>query len=416
MKKINSHITPWSVFWLFLGLPVIVHAQVLVATDDTYYVPFNSFENPVLVEPFGVMENDTLDGNNAGEEGATVLLLSSVTQGTLICPGVGPGLCSDGSFEYRHNISDYDTSTEGFNGLDSFTYQLISSGSPSQTATVTLSACTNGPVYACWKRPAYLAKLAELGLTHFFEGQQGTPWDVTRNTGVASVDSMGIQWTTNHPARTLIATSATSDSKVGGEYTVFDISHGFATCQLTSCSPTICDVDFPPVSCLPYDGVSGSVINGTSVIRAVGVFIDDVFGGPGNGRIEIILDGVTHVGFNNAPSYLDGYFAVIDTRPAGFSDFEIRETSGKIGQQMPIWLSDFNIVLESPITADGDLAPRGQPDGVINAADYLVAMQIILQQTTPTADEIKHGDLYPVGAGDGEITLSDLVQLIKLIF
>ncbi|MEE9492865.1 MAG: hypothetical protein V3W04_05745 [Gammaproteobacteria bacterium] len=415
MQKIKLYIPTWSLFWLFLSLPVIVNAQVLIATDDTYYVPFDPFENPVLVEPFGVMENDTLDGNNAGEEGATVLLVSGVTQGTLICPGIGPGLCADGSFEYRHNLSDYDAFTEGFNGLDSFTYQLISAGATSQVATVTLSACTKGPVFACWKRPAYLAKLAELGLTHFFEGQQGIPWDVTRNSAVSSVDSMDIRWTSNHPANTSIATSATPDSKVGGEYLVLDTSHGFATCELTSCSPTICDVDSPPESCLPYDGVSGSVINSNSVLRAVGVYIDDVFGGPGSGRIEIILDGVTHVGFNNAPSYLDGYFAVIDTRPAGFSHFEIRETSGKIGQQMPIWLADFNIVLESPIVADGDLAPRGQPDGVINAADYMIAMQIVLQQITPTADEIKHGDLYPVAGGDGQITLSDAIRLMKLV-
>ena len=67
------------------------------------------------------------------------------------------------------------------------------------------------------------------------------------------------------------------------------------------------------------------------------------------------------------------------------------------------------------IYADGDLAPRGQPDGVINAADYLVAMQIVLQRITPTADEIKHGDLYPVVGGDGQITLSDVMQLIKLV-
>ena len=83
---------------------------------------------------------------------------------------------------------------------------------------------------------------------------------------------------------------------------------------------------------------------------------------------------------------------------------------------MSIWLSDFNIVLESSIIADGDLAPRGQPDGVINAADYMVAMQIVLQQVTPIADEIKHCDLYPVGGGDGQITLSDVIQLIKLVF
>ena len=81
-----------------------------------------------------------------------------------------------------------------------------------------------------------------------------------------------------------------------------------------------------------------------------------------------------------------------------------------------IFFDDFYIVTENTITADGDLAPRGQPDGVINSADYLVALRIILQQTTPTADEIKHGDLYPVAGGDGEITLADLILLLQLVY
>ena len=37
-----------------------------------------------------------------------------------------------------------------------------------------------------------------------------------------------------------------------------------------------------------------------------------------------------------------------------------------------------------PIYADGDLAPLGTPDGLINTADYLVATRIVLGQLTPT--------------------------------
>jgi hypothetical protein len=67
------------------------HAQTLVANDDGYGVPFGE---PLLVEPLGVLENDTLDGGDpAGENGATAELVSDVSHGTLV-------LSSDGSFTY----------------------------------------------------------------------------------------------------------------------------------------------------------------------------------------------------------------------------------------------------------------------------------------------------------------------------
>ena len=66
--------------------------------------------------------------------------------------------------------------------------------------------------------------------------------------------------------------------------------------------------------------------------------------------------------------------------------------------------------------ADGDLAPPGTPDGVVNVADYMVALQIVLGNVQPTIQELSHGDLYPVGAPDGQINLSDVLQLRSLIF
>ena len=37
-----------------------------------------------------------------------------------------------------------------------------------------------------------------------------------------------------------------------------------------------------------------------------------------------------------------------------------------------------------PVYADGDLAPLGAPDGLINSADYLVASRIVLGLVIPT--------------------------------
>ena len=64
---------------------------------------------------------------------------------------------------------------------------------------------------------------------------------------------------------------------------------------------------------------------------------------------------------------------------------------------------------------DGDLAPFGSPDGQVNAADVLVASQIVFGLRNPSDLELSHGDLYPPGAPDGTIDLSDLLVLRQLV-
>ena len=71
--------------------------------------------------------------------------------------------------------------------------------------------------------------------------------------------------------------------------------------------------------------------------------------------------------------------------------------------------------LSWPNYADGDLAPLGAPDGMINAGDYLIAQRIALGELTPTALELSHGDLYPPGSPDGVINTSDLILLLQLV-
>ena len=60
---------------------------------------------------------------------------------------------------------------------------------------------------------------------------------------------------------------------------------------------------------------------------------------------------------------------------------------------------------------DGDLAPLGAPDGVVNAADLLIGQRIVLGLLIPNTLELAHGDLYPPGAADGIINLQDLILL-----
>ncbi len=63
---------------------------------------------------------------------------------------------------------------------------------------------------------------------------------------------------------------------------------------------------------------------------------------------------------------------------------------------------------------DGDLAPLGSPNGVVNAADYQIALRIALGMLIASDLELSHGDLYPPGAPDGVIGLPDLLQLLQL--
>jgi len=69
-----------------------------------------------------------------------------------------------------------------------------------------------------------------------------------------------------------------------------------------------------------------------------------------------------------------------------------------------------------PVYADGDLAPLGAPDGLINSADYLIASRIALDLVSPTTLELSHGDLYPPDAPDGVINIQDMLLLQQRLF
>ena len=62
---------------------------------------------------------------------------------------------------------------------------------------------------------------------------------------------------------------------------------------------------------------------------------------------------------------------------------------------------------------NGDLAPLGAPDGVVNAADVFIAQRIVSGQLTPTQLQLDHGDVYPPGAPEGVINIQDLLLIQK---
>ena len=304
---------------LFFLATGFAHAQ-LVTVKDSYGIPVSRF---LEVDP-GVLDNDTLDGQNAGENGVTATLHTDVTKGTLSCQGVGPSLiCADGSFEY--------TPGPGFDGFDSFQYQAVSISETSLPTTVNISACSGGPtVYICWHEASYLATLSEQGHNNtFVESFEGVAWDVARSPSTApSILSKGITWTTNHPTTNGITTG--SGPARTGAWGVYDPKHGSGTGSTFECAG-----NNPPAYCFTHDGFSGSMPD-PDVIYGVGGYISSDFGA----NVDIILDGIPH-NLGSAPGTGHHFMGVIDT--AGFNAFEYRELEGTIEQLLLIFGDDFTI-------------------------------------------------------------------------
>jgi hypothetical protein len=67
-----------------------------------------------------------------------------------------------------------------------------------------------------------------------------------------------------------------------------------------------------------------------------------------------------------------------------------------------------------PYIGDGDVAPLNAPDGVVNAADVLVAIRITLGLVAAGPLQLANGDIYPPGDPDGVINLQDLILITEI--
>ena len=63
--------------------------------------------------------------------------------------------------------------------------------------------------------------------------------------------------------------------------------------------------------------------------------------------------------------------------------------------------------------ADGDLAPVGVYDGLVNVADYLIAQRMALGVEPQDALAIAHGDLQPIGTSAGVIDTADVLLILQ---
>jgi predicted outer membrane repeat protein len=75
-------------------------------------------------------------------------------------------------------------------------------------------------------------------------------------------------------------------------------------------------------------------------------------------------------------------------------------------------------VLSSGGSADGDIAPLGSPDGIVNVGDALVALRVSLILETPSQGDILHGDVAPLDSQgqpnpDGQISVGDALVILR---
>ena len=128
---------------------------------------------------------------------------------------------------------------------------------------------------------------------------------------------------------------------------------------------------------------------------------------------------ISLTGIDPAPVYepaLGDTFKIINFGSI-IGTFGTTDTSGAILPEPLIWdTSQLYLTGELIVSvqqyADGDLAPWDNPDGLINAADILIAEQIALGLRTAGDLQYAHGDMNT----DGIINLADLILIQQIVF
>ena len=309
-------------------------AQVMDAVDDAWDLDFGQ---ELVVDNPGVLDNDLLDGEAAFEMGALAELVVDAAQGTLV-------LNPDGSFTY--------TPDPDFDGFDSFVYAAVAD-TISDQATVILNSCGGGPdVFFCWTEGGFQAMTTDRGYyTNFESFEDDAAWVAVRTPdSLPSVTNHGIRWTSNYPdAPVSNPISTTSGPPRTGMWAIFDPNHGYA-----EGTPTICDVDSFPETCLYHDGFTGEVEPGVSPLVGVGGYVTGSFGA----NVAIVINDTTLYPGGQISGYQ--FFGVVDTRPAGFTKFEFREVDGKVGQAFFVFGDDFTFLTTAPpvVSAARDVGTR----------------------------------------------------------
>ena len=135
---------------------------------------------------------------------------------------------------------------------------------------------------------------------------------------------------------------------------------------------------------------------------------------------------VVHGATQSSENYSMGQCTL--TNAGGQSSSDNYTLSHILGQPSPITSSSSNgyrlyggfrhsakAVTDEP---DGDVAPLGNRDGIVNVGDALVALRFALTLEIPTEEDILHGDVAPLDASgqpdpDGQITVGDALVILR---
>jgi hypothetical protein len=112
----------------------------------------------------------------------------------------------------------------------------------------------------------------------------------------------------------------------------------------------------------------------------------------------VVVDSTTITG--NIPALPPGTYSLTVTNPDG---------------QFSTLANAYNVTQAPVGFPAGDLAPRGNPDGQINVADFLLLQRIVIGYETPTSYEELVGDVAPLNNPDGQLNAGDLVVLMRAV-
>lgn len=166
-------------------------------------------------------------------------------------------------------------------------------------------------------------------------------------------------------------------------------------------------------------GLNAAALGNALVAEAIDVGIageDPVYGA---GKLQLPLIDSDNEGLSNVEEIGLGTDALdSDSDDDGLTDFEEDRTYGTnplAADSDGDGLSDYQEVVvlgTDPLSPNqGDLAPRGNPDGIINVADYLVLTRLVSGALEATADEALRGDTN----NNGSLDTGDLVLLLQTV-
>ena len=259
-----------------------------VAHDDGYTTPQG---NNLSVDAPGVLDNDE---DADGDDLTAILVDATGTVGTL-------NLFSDGSFEYE---------TNGFIGVETFTYKANDGSADSNPATITFTVTAGTGLTGYTEEGLYVTALAAQGVTPVFEGfEDDSVWGAARYPVTApTVTSKGITW--ESPIGSSQVTTGPGPALQGG-WGFFALPHGDYLAGPQCLQPGVCTDRWRGSSQQALVGIGGWVRSAGNGGK-VNLYIDDDFANP--------------VELGDSTVFSWRFFGVV--LPDGFHTFEFREMEG----------------------------------------------------------------------------------------